>query len=109
MMFKTVDAEPVKYKDKALPSFMAREEELNREEKNDKGRILGKNKEAGVPRTDTGTGVVGTASGREYHKTYPEAARAEGNPWVRLTDEPTNKGRTLMVQFTSDLMGESRF
>ena len=111
MMFKPVDAEPVKYKDKALPSFMAREkeEELKQEEKNDKGRILGKNKEAGVPRTDTGTGVVGTASGREYHRTYPEAARAEGNPWVRLTDEPTNKGRTLMVQFTSDLMGESRF
>ncbi len=48
VMFKTVDAEPVKYKDKALPSFMAREkeEELKQEKKNDKGRILGKNQSA---------------------------------------------------------------
>jgi broad specificity phosphatase PhoE len=37
---------------------------------------------------------------------YHEAEKNEGNPWVRQSDSPDNSGRTLMVQFSSDLLGQ---
>lgn len=42
--------------------------------------------------------------------TYDEAVRQEGNPWVRRSadiadsEAPTNAGRTLLVQFASDIL-----
>jgi hypothetical protein len=44
--------------------------------------------------------------------TYHEASSGEGNPWVRRSadpldsDSPTNEGRQLMVQFSSDLINK---
>lgn len=36
--------------------------------------------------------------------TYSEGVKGAGNVWVRQTTAPTNKGRTLLVQFSSDLL-----
>jgi hypothetical protein len=39
---------------------------------------------------------------------YPEAATSDGNPWVRGSDAPgDNAGRTLLVQFSSDLINRN--
>ena len=77
-----------------------------KEVKGEPTATTGRGKEPGVPRLSTREQRIESAQGRA-RRTYPEAIKEEGNPWIRLTDASSNKGRVLMIQFTTELMGKS--
>ena len=67
------------------------------------------NPEPETPRPIDRARIQGGAKG-EPTPTYHEAAKTDGNPWVRRSADPvndaaqTNEKRTLLVQFSSDLL-----
>jgi predicted nucleotidyltransferase len=79
------------------------------EARNGQSGVLGKSTEAGIPGKGAGKGRIKTqargTAGPERSANYPEAAGKAGNPWIKQDDVESNKGRTLLVQFTSNLMG----
>lgn len=90
-------------------------EEVIKEENREQGRTSGETEDIEFPGEGTGTFAAGATIGRVRgdhistpQRTYPEASKGKGNPWIRASDSPTNEDRTLLVQFTSKLMGEPK-
>lgn len=79
-------------------------------EQNDIRRNDREGQEAGLPGEYTGAESAsaakrGTLAGSERSQTYPEASAKRGNPWIKQSSDESNKGRTLLIQFTTKLMG----
>lgn len=77
-----------------------------------------KDEQRTIPKESAGPRLPGDNTGRpsavtekrgatERSLNYPEAQDRAGNPWIKQSDTESNAGRTLLVQFTSDLMGKN--
>ena len=80
-----------------------------KEKQDGQGNIPKESAGTGIPGEDTGRPSAGTAKrgAAERSLNYPEAQDREGNPWIKQSETESNAGRTLLVQFTSDLMGKN--